>query len=126
MILEAKDLRIGNFTIDEFGDIRKIISIEKNVVEFEYGIRAYYKEIKPIRLTEEWLLKFGFGYYAYGRWELHNFGNNKVGRHILRVSHDDEELITLANDDVGRELNYVHDLQNWVFGRIGVDLIIKK
>jgi hypothetical protein len=51
--MEIKELRIGNYVIDNLGGILKI-----NGIRTESDL----SHIRPIPLTEEWLLKFGFSH----------------------------------------------------------------
>lgn len=53
--MEAKELRIGNLVMTNFKREEEIIDIKP--IDF---IENYIKLYKPIPLTEEWLLKFGF------------------------------------------------------------------
>ena len=70
-------------------------------------------EYKPIPLTEEWLLKFGFdsmfsgaGYHKNGV----EIGNNHNGFYILATSY---------------QIEFIHQLQNLYFALTGEELTIK-
>lgn len=64
-MIKAQDLRIGNLFIDDQNEIRKVSIISPRYVKwFDIStgqhIDVLYHKTKPIPLTEEWLLKFGF------------------------------------------------------------------
>ncbi len=120
--MEGKDLRIGNY-LQDYNE--RLVVVSKytflNLEEYQSNQNT---ALIPVPLTEEWLIKFGFGDYGYGRWELSHFGNDKVGRHTLKLIYSGNG--SNADDEIERGLNYVHDLQNWVFGKTGLDLTIKE
>jgi hypothetical protein len=113
--MEAKELRIGNYYN---GDISKEVNIQQITYEdikelFQDSQDDYYQ---PIKLTEEWLLKFGFQtdelekdeYYIY-KVSLYKGFNGGYQR-----------IINGYNDGV--ELNHVHQLQNLYFALTGEEL----
>lgn len=125
--MEAKELRIGNLVIDEYGDLRKIISIEKKVVEFEHGIRQYYKDITPVQITETNLRMFRFkneipDSYQYGGVMSSEIWHNKI--HLWLTPFDC--AIFRYQDDVRKTIKYVHQLQNLYFALTGEELEIKQ
>jgi len=52
--LRASELRIGNWVKSPINGYKKISPV--NLCDFAHGFCTF----KPIQLTEEWLLKFGF------------------------------------------------------------------
>ena len=106
--MDAKELRIGNYIL--FGVINEPIKITGGIDEKNTTIQM----AKPIPLTEEWLLKFGFS--KYGR--LNTNDNFKL---IY-----DYDLSTFYLDDIGLELKHVHQLQNLYFALTGKELTIKQ
>lgn len=110
-----KELRIGNLAIDEYGDVRKIVSIEKKAVEFEHKIRQYYKDIKPIPLTEEWLLKMGCKGGYFGKNNCYRFIEGKGFIELSKTG----QLICIIKDE------YVHTFQNLVHAFTGEELTLK-
>lgn len=68
--MRAQELRIGNL-VECFG-IREVIAIKKNKIKVQHESNKGHfiiewvpidsLSLKPIPLTEEWLLKFGFEY----------------------------------------------------------------
>ena len=60
--LKAQDLRIGNW-VDHLGYIGEVEDIQKETIGvFINGVycSCYIEDLKPIRSTKEWLIKFGF------------------------------------------------------------------
>jgi hypothetical protein len=75
---------------------------------------------KPVSLTEEWLLKFGFERMA----------DNLYEKNPLSISFPSTVEITCAHTWqtalVGYDISYVHQLQNLYFALTGEELTIKK
>ncbi|WP_312900207.1 hypothetical protein [Chryseobacterium taichungense] len=130
--MEAKDLRIGNY-VEVLGNIDKIKGIGSNehgeYAEFKNTYNGYYfihnneELVKPIPLTEEWLLKFGFQIE-----EIHaglseaDFGNNPLTKDFI---------LTVKNTGDGWfyrngyfKIDYVHQLQNLYFALSGEELTL--
>lgn len=107
--LKATELRIGNYI--DFDDlIIKIYSIEGF-----FNIIKYIDICKPIPLTEEWLIKFGF--------ELDEempciLFSNKV---LSTYKQDGIFWLHILDDII--ELSYVHQLQNLYFALTQKELI---
>lgn len=53
--MKASELRIGNYVYDTLGKVNKI-----DLEAITYIVKELHNQVKPIPLTEEWLLKFGF------------------------------------------------------------------
>ena len=121
--MEAKELRIGNYIMfsDNNGiSYRKISCIKINEFGFYSDIDGVNLGIcKPIPLTEEWLLKFGFvesqdidtifGLKLNDFWYINEFQiRNKFNAILLEV-----------------ELKYVHQLQNLYFALTNEELTLK-
>ena len=64
MELKANELRINNLLYDNLGRIIKVSEIREEHIIFYLSnnskIKHTINSFKPIPLTEEWLLKFGF------------------------------------------------------------------
>ena len=91
--MEAKQLRIGNLVLDPDGEVSTILSIS---AESKYTDAKYYLEndynghpddLKPIALTEEWLLELGFEKY---RIEKHSQSYLKNKHLLLWKKYDDD------------------------------------
>ena len=108
--MKASELRIGNLVYDNLGGTLKIkgISLESDL-----------SHIKPIPLTEEWLLKFGFEFdeeddgYQKGKYKVSV--SNEGCLFFINIGYYPEEIA---------EFNYVHQLQNLYFALTNEELIL--
>lgn len=137
--MKSTELRIGNIVTDEFYESTKTIieveSIDERGINLEIEddgnypecaqnwIEPYYRfdVLRPIPLTEEWLIKFGFI-----EEEINNF--------VLR---DNNIIFTIHRNLVtgefmwGRQINYsrliksLHHLQNLYFTLVGSEIETK-
>lgn len=127
MELKANELRIGNL-IECFG-VREVIAIKKYKIKVQHEkseghfITEYCPitslSLKPIPLTEEWLLKFGFKQEENPFW----FCNN-----VISISPSTGTYVLCGKS--GREitrtgLKYLHQLQNLHFALTNKELEIK-
>jgi hypothetical protein len=115
--MEAKELRIGNYVcVTEKHTLKvKIINDEDEIMSTvsdnsPYITTASLLAFKPIPLTEEWLLKFGFEN------PLSSIFLNKSGWIISYEQHSFRWQTT--------PLEYVHQLQNLYFALTNEELII--
>ena len=109
--LDATSLRIGNLVSDIHASeifYAKVKRISEDRVY--YGeFNCHPKDLKPIPLTEEWLLKFGFVKDK----EYNNTFN--LGIDILNGFKDfsiDVRAEVLLFDSMEIKIKYVHELQN--------------
>ena len=137
--MNSNELRIGNLVYipktDQIAEISLIaqefeknafIGVNKDVI----GIGGLLlKDIEPIPLTEEWLLKFGF----------YKFRKNKFRIKIttfaileIDIEREDKLKCFIVKSDFFRDerivfriIKYVHQLQNLYFALIGEELEIK-
>jgi hypothetical protein len=128
--MNVKELRIGNLVSDKYqNQIREVVSISDYECElFHTNIRDYKVRteiLKPIPLTEEWLLRFGFVKDPMHYWEIPK--NEFIT--ILQEDYDDCILFhpIKLNGIVekGVNLKYVHQLQNIYFSLTNEELTIK-
>ena len=108
-VLKATELRIGNY-FDNYGNIDTITPNELEAL-FESEDRQW---IKPILLTEEWLLKFGFakidhiaGYSFFSLKKKR--GDNKPSISIFKT------YTSIGNNSSTKHCEYIHQLQNLYF-----------
>ena len=133
--MEAKELRIGNFTYKmlQSGNGRIIVSniTSTDLLRIEEERIFYYE---PIPITEEWLLKFGFQKTEYDYkiqiqkdnkggntdyWIYVDSGiDNQTNKFIIQILSKENCWFTSKNE-------YVHQLQNLYFSLTGEELIIK-
>ncbi|WBV60257.1 hypothetical protein PFY12_14610 [Chryseobacterium camelliae] len=124
--MEAKELRIGNlFQYDN--KVFKVKEIRNYIISGDRGkgnVDFTIKEISPIELTEEWLLKFGFEKKA-----EHNFRLNVFARSIIHAYTHGKVEIELGNRSGYSfgypQVQYVHQLQNLYFSLVGEELELK-
>ena len=127
-MIEFKELRIGNLVkckVSNDAGIYKVWNINglgERVIIDRAGMETHQTtNIKPIPITEEWLLKFGFEldgdeYYN----DIHGvYPNVKDGGYCFMVF--ESEYIT-----VNTILKHVHQLQNLYFALAGEELEIKE
>lgn len=121
--MKATELRIGNIVLLDDEEIT-LTGIKGNTVFWKDGFDMTGltgAEIKPIPLTEEWLLKFGFkpiderGYSK----EIVNKKDNYEYNFVLSKVDDGYD-----NDVCLYTIKYVHQLQNLYFALTGKELII--
>jgi hypothetical protein len=125
--MEAKDLRIGNYlemlftSAIEGGQSYWAVGTV-NEKDFA-GIIAYPDNYKPIQLTEEWLLRFGFEYsggMGYKSPYNTSYWHFSLSNRFVPSIYDRH---TVPSDGyVGCE--YVHQLQNLHFALKGQELTI--
>ena len=105
-------VRIGNF-VDFKGEIETVYAIRNSGVDFYRGktkngviMQSYvWEAIRPIPLTEEWLLKFGF----YHR----EFSFDKGSFYLIKRVGKKEYLYQAHTKRF--QVKYVHQLQNLYF-----------
>lgn len=125
--MREQELRIGNWIIDCF-DKRNGEEIQVDL-DFLQAINNFYRSnspypMKPIPLTEEWLLKFGFK-------EDNRFSGLRVlslelEEAYVKIVYFNNRYITIEIDGnrALTEIKYVHQLQNLVFSIDGKELVI--
>ncbi len=123
--MEAKQYRIGNLVIEtDFNRIGTIKMIAKDRVQIKLEhstLFCSFKIIKPIQLTEEWLLNFGFKHIRNNWYNIHACSNtfnvylfNEIGYRVEIVN----QSITV--------LKYLHELQNLYYALTGTELTLNK
>ena len=139
MELSAKELRIGNLV--SFNHKWDILCTVKQIqqdsvrVSFETqpnlmnGLTTHPDNYIPIRLTEEWLINFGFekakhshGYDCYIK-DGFDFDIVSHGRYWVLAIYTDESCTDSLYFAHGR-FEYVHQLQNLYFALTGKELTI--
>ena len=147
--MKANELRIGNLIKGIYHDyddgideeienetICKVVTLDVSG-SGDYPIYVYsdediehFSEFKPIPLTEEWLLKFGF----YLRDGFSNTFKLNVEKHQYDCSEitysEKEGLFRFSNGQqkgttLIPHIKYVHQLQNLYFALIGEELTLK-
>ena len=120
--MKASELRIGNLFKDAKDRLCSVDEIYKNIEDCRITsifdcITSH--PIKPIPLTEEWLLKFGF---IYTKTEL-GFNQFRKGILELSITTNGYELFFTYK---WIEIEYVHQLQNLYFALTNEELTLKQ
>ena len=141
--MKANELRIGNY-INFKNGVDTVFGIETKYIMSNHTRRWESVDIKPIPLTEEWLLKFGFEnwglgtqwnnrYESYVRYVRHNDlgGTSNFEIHYIKSTYGNTEyyqyIISCDEDDRlnwGEEIINVHQLQNLYFALTNKELKI--
>lgn len=121
--MKAEELRLGNFIQVRKGKIVPMIIHDLNLMlEWERVKYSRTPPIRPVPLTEEWLLKFGARkinhIYGYTFWTFHNTKQNNCLIDIY-------ENRTEVNSRGVFHCEYVHQLQNLYFALTGEELTIE-
>lgn len=125
--MEAKDLRIGNYI--DYETEREIVTMQ-TTYEYLRLIHNGNKNFKPIPLTEEWFLKFGFEKLAtdepfFKRHKIEVLKYSKGNFFLLGGNHITYG-IGLHDIWQGMEINiqHVHQLQNLYFALTNEELTL--
>lgn len=126
--MKANELRIGNFY--QYAGYDGIIYTQvKEIKHNQFGLLGdfdgtNFEICKPIPLTEEWLLKFGFKYSL------------KFNDFMFKDQNDVFEIKPYKNgflnsviwhyNEILQEIKYVHQLQNLYFALTGEELTINQ
>ena len=127
--MKTTDLIIGNHISINSGKIITVDGISQSeIYNEEYG-HSSCNELKPIPLTEQWLLDFGF---------VDEGGNDYVltkGEHTLLLTVETDSIRVYLAHLYGtydseytylKDILYVHQLQNLYFILTNEELILKK
>ena len=112
--MKANELRIGNW-YDHNGIPKQ--ATPNTIEEVWESERSW---CKPIPLTEEWLLKFGF------EKEKENYSWYFKGKVIINVFNDVAYKLNTGGCTRYEPFKHVHQLQNLYFALTGEELTIKK
>lgn len=130
--MKATDLRIGNWIIheDTFGMVYN--ETTKQITNGSELDDLQLSQSKPIPLTEEWLVKFGFekswSCMDYDRYQKEGFNMLKdYGEQCIKLPRDGGGYIHLNCGYYDNEIDfdYVHQLQNLYHALTGKELTIK-
>ena len=116
--MEARELRIGNYIINGIGEVFEANG--ETINSFRVG-QSLLGIFKPIPLTEEWLIKFGF--IQYGD-EGEYFKHKKL--FAFEFLNQGIEFKVYFSDVVFTHVKHVHQLQNLYFSLTGKELTIKE
>ena len=127
MELTANELRIGNY-LNYQGKIIKVEGIHNRTIyhsdrQFDQVGVEKYITFEPIPLTEEWLLKFGFG-----KSDEHEYGSNEHDLFGFYYDyHFNKFYLDTPEDNIYIPfIKYVHQLQNIYFSLTNTELKLIK
>lgn len=130
--MEVRELRIGNLINKEFKNPLHTYwgiypMVPQDFIDMEIDLRSY----KPIPLTEEWLVKFGFykdsdrkkGNITYYQ---NDFKEDAWEYDIEVDSSNDEICCWLVKEGKAiKRIKYVHQIQNLFYVFFNIELTIK-
>lgn len=102
--MKANELRLGNYVYDNLGGVLKIKGI---------SLDSTLSHIKPIPLTEEWLVKFGF---------ISNPYEDRYEKGLIHVECDKTKGATYLWINNMPHIKHIHQLQNLYFAITGEEL----
>jgi hypothetical protein len=119
-MIKVNELRIGILVMD-FEDSQKYHPIECIYLNMhdrywvsyrDNSIKCSVESLEPIRLTEEWLLKFGFEEWDKNAWQKSfALSLNKIN-----------DIFCYNNNSINVIIKYVHQLQNLYWCLCGEEL----
>jgi len=130
-MIHPTELRIGNvFNLE--GNVYKIYGItEEGFVQYERDNEIYYcslNEMSPIELTEEILLKCNFkkceDKNCPGKCYIIDIGDEKDLSYCFKSYNVEYNCIYLNTKKI--KIDYLHQLQNFVFAYTGAELDVSK
>lgn len=122
--MQIEDLRIGNY-LKALGEVRVLRGISQynqqhqtqtvmHYFEFDELIPIKAIHIKPIPLTEEWLLKLGFTKEYCDEEDDYDLIYNINECLFMHGEWDQENLIGVQLEGLVSSIKYVHELQNTI------------
>lgn len=133
--MKTTELRIGNLVTDSSGFICEIKEIRSGTVKVKYHSdkdRYCIKslcEIFPVKLTEEWLIKFGFDKDSQNKYRLYSENCGLIGICEHKELYTNKHLSFFFNiggsysvSSIDIQIKHVHQLQNLYFALTGEEL----
>jgi hypothetical protein len=117
--MKVSDLRIGNLILDTNYTEERLFKVKEVNISILEDLNNPDFEFKPIPLTEEWLVKFGFK-------------NCTLKKFRLTIGHWEKRKCSLywrkgkgfCKSGKGIKVKYVHQLQNLYFALTNTELTI--
>jgi hypothetical protein len=127
--MKANELRIGNYV--QYDDLKNPIKV--SIIDTTEQCTK--TKAKPIPLTEEWLLKFGFEKVITDTEDAYGIDYNLEVPDICYISYSDDFSCAIygseyaSKNSIGavpnwNSIKYVHGLQNLYFAMTGEELTI--
>jgi hypothetical protein len=118
--MKVTDLRIGNYVYGAMGELCVVCqlgnALNPNLVAYKEveNLKSWGQNGQsPIRLTSEWLSKFGF------------IENTKQGVNIVRINEFYHVCFVNGGKSLSVDIEYVHQVQNLFFALTGDELVIQ-
>ena len=138
--MKATDLRIGNLVyISKTKQEAKVFTINKTLgIQVNDNLLANFtfEEIKPIKLTEKWLIDFGFEYEHFSHYffiAVNQDTTLSCGVEDLHVDFDNfgvsfwiENELDVTTEFIISEIKYIHELQNLYYTLSGGKVLTLK
>lgn len=127
--MKVNEIRIGNYhyyhiidPLDERGEYDEVCQIDAD--DFRVLTEFVCPEYKPIPLTEEWLLRFGFKRVDH----IHGYSFYTLAKNKKNPCHLDiyKSKTVWMGYMIDQHCMYVHQLQNLYFALTGEELKIKE
>lgn len=119
--LKPQDLRIGNYVTFNNDDLILVKSIFEKGVHDEYYNGYNYYDIKPIPLTEQWLVDFGF------KKNKNNWKELYLGLASISWERLAGLVLVLETERIYMpHIKYIHSLQNLFHTLTGQELTLNK
>lgn len=119
--MKASHLRIGNF-VNLYGEDCRIQTVGMWVHTDTTVDEAPIESVKPVPLTEEWLIKFGFKVEERKSYSLGHEMGYKVYRFGDLVYNSIQAKWWYIRHVLVKQPEYVHELQNLYFALTGKEL----
>ena len=133
MEIKANELRIGNYITMPFLGIDAIqvigIAVKENFelfIQSKLNNNTFFEKpekYKPIPLTEEWILRFGFELFQ-DKWEVKRYKLNDFTYTIPQYLNDIPKGLFYKGINF-KNIEFIHQLQNIFFALTGEELTIK-
>jgi mannosyltransferase OCH1-like enzyme len=123
--MKANEVRVGNW-YDQFGNYHQFTGSIIRDLEKAPETQIW---CKPIPLTEEWLLRFGFNQSNYELYcERHEEMElrNRYNKFFIEIEEEENMNFVLAIGDEKIDFEFVHQLQNIYFALTGEELELKE
>lgn len=121
--MKAKNLRIGNY-VENYKEVTTIQSVNQWCYVMNAVDEVPVEELKPITITEKWLIDFGFKpNHPIASRELNYFLKEQ---NITMINHYENGWLFKCDWwKVGKMVHFVHELQNLFFALTGEELELK-
>jgi hypothetical protein len=118
--MKPNELRIGNLFIEEnSNEIIEVIELTKKDITFTGDFKGKW-QAKPIEITHEWLLKFGFEILTDAK---KGFKSTSYSyRKGISICIGFNYGVVTVDFWQGNEKKYIHELQNFFFAISGTEL----